>query len=136
MMDAIFQMLHTLGTHRGGAGWMTLLALFVGYLEQQAYNHNYRDNGWHLFGWLNPRHHIPMVLGIAIACTAAGVWWFTPLFLVFEDAAYFLFNPNDDLDPHDWIARGLGGFSIAKYFIPWIYVVGIGVTLILLWLAR
>lgn len=135
-MDTAFQMLHTLSASWSQIGWMTLLALTVGYLEQQVYNHEYKDRGWHVFGWLNPRHHIPMVLGIAIACIAARVWWFTPMFLVIEDAAYFLFNPNDDLDPHDWIARGLKGFTIAKYFIPWIYAVGVAATTYFLWIAR
>ena len=132
-MLTFFDMTNTVISNWQTLGWLFVLAGIVGWLEQHVYNHGYDDDGYHIFGWLNPRHHLPMIAGEIIVCALAGVWWFVPMFLVLEDVWYFLLDPNDTLEPSDWIAKGLGGFNFFGQFIPWIYVVGMSLSVGFLW---
>ena len=49
-----------------------------------------------------------------------------PLMILVEDISYFTFHPNQILEEDSWVNFGLGGFRIIGKWIPWTYIILVG----------
>ena len=115
---------------------MNLFLLFVcavlyGYIEQLVYRNGFMPPEHTLFGKFSLKYHVPMVVFWFAICYGLGYWWAIGLFAMLEDFSYFFFHPGDTLDREDWVSMGWGGFHIGDQFIPYTYLVLIGLSAIL-----
>ena len=46
--------------------------------------------------------------------------------ILLEDIAYFSFHPDKTLEEDSWVNFGLGGFRIIGKWIPWTYIILVG----------
>jgi hypothetical protein len=55
---------------------------------------------------------------------------YLPLLAVIEDITFFLFSRTKRLTEGSWVNHGLKGFEICGQWVPWSYVLGILIYLI------
>ena len=112
--------------------WVILctLASLYGWIEQHIYRHGYEDTGWHIFGKINPRYHLPLVAFWLGICYLTGAWWFIGAFAVIEDWWFFRFHQDKKLQRSSWVTFGMGGIGWdGVFFIPTTYFIGVGLTI-------
>ena len=107
-----------------------LTAVGFGRAEKYTFDHGFQP-GPPNFLTFNLNYHIWILLVALASCYAAGCLWATPLWVLVEDAAYFILNKNDNLDPTDWVTLGLGGFTLFGQFIPYTYVGLVALSIVL-----
>jgi|APSaa5957512576_1039674.scaffolds.fasta_scaffold75234_2 hypothetical protein len=108
------------------------LAILFGYIEVTIYQGGFKSSGERFMGTWTYSYHIPMILAWFISCILSGYWWAIPLFAVLQDASYFFFHKEDELDNSDWSTYGLDGINITNdIFIPFSYLIGLVLTIIL-----
>ena len=115
---------------------LAAIAILYGFLEQWIKRNGFSDKGYHIFGKISAHYHIPMLAMWLLTCHLAGAWWAVGAFAVLEDMAYFFFHPEDTLDSGDWVNFSLGGFRLFGRWIPWTYILGIGLSVGLYFLSR
>ena len=108
---------------------LVLIAVLFGYIEQYTYRNGFATGGPRLFNWLSIPYHVPLGALWLSTCILAGAWWFFPAFCVVQDWAWFRFHPHDTLDPGDWVNAKLGGFYVFRAWIPYTYLIGVGLSI-------
>jgi hypothetical protein len=76
-------------------------------------------------------YHGTMALRYLLIGAALQQPLFIPSALALEDAAYFFFSKQDSITEKSWITGSLGGFRIGGQYIPFIYLILHGATVLL-----
>jgi hypothetical protein len=78
-----------------------------------------------LFGLLVANWHLPMAGLLLILAIGLDTVVFIPLWVLLEDMAYWIFSGHE-LATSSWISMSLGGFYLFGIYLPWTYVLLVG----------
>jgi hypothetical protein len=77
------------------------------------------------------RWHIPMAVIFLTVAYLSGCLVHFPAAIIFEDATYWVASRllwhGPELAPDSWVSMSLGGFTDLGAYIPWMYVILLGV---------
>ena len=113
---------------------ITFLVIYFciyGWYEANLFAKGFHPGANDVFGIISSRYHFPMFVFLVFPCIIFNYGWLFPALLIIEDQSYFIFEPRDELDSEDWIAKILGGNHILGQFIPNLYFLLIVVSLAL-----
>jgi len=112
----------------GGAMYKYLiLAFWYGFLEAIIYKNGFRSGKKIIFGKFAV-YHLALLIGALILL--GSKWKYLPLMILIEDISFFLYSPKT-LNETSWINLWFGGFRILGRWIPFTYIILIGMYLFL-----
>jgi len=106
-----------------------LFAFLYGIVEQSVFRQV--DHPTPILGPLT-WYHLVIMGPMFIAVGIFTYWPLIPAMFVTADITFFLFHPSAVRGPDSWVNFGLGGFHVAGSWVPWTYVIGVGVSVVLL----
>ena len=83
-----------------------------------------------LFGFIIAEWHIPMAVILLVIAYLTGCLQHIPAWIICEDMAYWVFSQliwsGPELVKSSWISIGLSGMTVAGLYLPWTYVLLLG----------
>ena len=112
---------------------LMLWSIQYGLLEQWIKRQGFRTRSKKILKYFSIYHL--MLLGlffmtIGIAGFKGNIKYL-PLMILVEDISYFSFHPDQTLEEDSWVNFGLGGFRIIGKWIPWTYIILVGLFVLI-----
>ena len=112
---------------------LMLWSIQYGLLEQWIKRQGFRTRSKKILKYFSIYHLMMLglfLITIGIAGFKGNIKYLTIMILL-EDIAYFSFHPNQTLKEDSWVNFGIGGFRIIGKWIPWTYIILVGLFVLI-----